>query len=48
MSARRVRNPDRWVMVAVEKDGRTAEQWQQLLDDAGIEAQVRIDDPAIR
>lgn len=33
-------------MVAIAKDETTAEAWQALLADAGIEAQVRIDDAA--
>ncbi|HRC62384.1 MAG TPA: hypothetical protein PLX85_04085 [Dehalococcoidia bacterium] len=46
---RRSRSPARpgdWALVAVAKDEVTAEEWQRLLSGEGIEAQVRIDDPA--
>jgi hypothetical protein len=34
-------------MVAVAKDTTTAEAWQRLVQAAGIEAEVRIGDPAV-
>jgi hypothetical protein len=34
-------------MVAVAKDGRTAETWQQLLEDEDIPTEIRLGDPAI-
>lgn len=40
------RHPAAWALVAVAKDEATAEAWQSLLADGGIEAEVRIDDPA--
>ncbi len=47
MPARRVRNPDDWVMVAIAKDDFTVESWQHDLEAAGIESQVRLGDPAM-
>jgi hypothetical protein len=47
MPARRVRNPDEWVMVAVAKDDSTIESWQRDLEAAGIESEVRLGDPAM-
>jgi hypothetical protein len=35
-----------WALVAIARDELTAEAWQALLADEGIEAQVRIDDAA--
>ena len=35
---------DRWVLLAVARDGETAEQWTAALADAGVDAQARIGD----
>ena len=34
-------------MVAVAKDATTVEGWQRLLEDAGMDAQIHIDDAAL-
>ena len=40
--------PDaRWTLLAIARDDRTSEQWQDALDDAGIESEVRIEDAVL-
>lgn len=46
MPATRIRRSNDWVLVAIARDNATAEEWQQLLADAHIDAELRLADPA--
>lgn len=45
MGTRRRRIADGWALVAIARDAATAEQWQALLVEHGIDAHVRVAEP---